>query len=152
MLPNTSERVPLRTRVDLNRRIQRQTEASLMYFAAHPEEIAARLQELEREWDIERSLEVNGSAIALTGIVMSLLGGRKWLVVPTAVVGFCMQHALSGWCPPLTIFRRMGVRTQREIDEERFALKALRGDFAALPARERLVTKEGASELLDVVR
>ena len=29
--------------------------------------------------------------------------------------------------------RRTGVRTRREIDEERYALKALRGDFSGLP-------------------
>jgi len=45
-------------------------------------------------------------------------------------VSFCLQHALQGWCPPLTLFRRLGIRTQREIDDERTALKALRGDFA----------------------
>ena len=44
--------------------------------------------------------------------------------------GFLLQHAVQGWCPPLPFFRANGVRTQSEIDEEKFALKALRGDFA----------------------
>jgi hypothetical protein len=35
----------------------------------------------------------------------------------------------QGWCPPLTVFRRLGVRTRREIDLERYAIKALRGDL-----------------------
>jgi hypothetical protein len=30
------------------------------------------------------------------------------------------------------ILRRKGVRTRREIDEEKYALKALRGDFSKL--------------------
>ena len=45
------------------------------------------------------------------------------------VGGFLLQHAVQGWCPPVPVFRRLGVRTQTEIDEERYALKALRGDF-----------------------
>ena len=34
--------------------------------------------------------------------------------------------------PPVPILRRLGVRTAREIDIERYALKALRGDFGPL--------------------
>jgi hypothetical protein len=33
----------------------------------------------------------------------------------------------------LPIFRRLGFRTASEIDRERYALKALRGDFEELP-------------------
>jgi hypothetical protein len=45
-------------------------------------------------------------------------------------MAFLLQHALQGWCPPVPFFRSRGVRTAREIDQERYALKALRGDFA----------------------
>lgn len=48
------------------------------------------------------------------------------------VGGFLLQHALQGWCPPVPVLRRLGFRTQTEIDEERYALKALRGDFREL--------------------
>ena len=47
---------------------------------------------------------------------------------------FLLQHALQGWCPPLPLFRRLGVRTAREIARERYALQALRGDFDDVPA------------------
>ena len=46
------------------------------------------------------------------------------------VQGFFLQHGVEGWCPPLPIFRRLGIRMQAEIEAERYALKALRGDFA----------------------
>jgi len=58
---------------------------------------------------------------------------RRFALVPLVVGGFLLQHALQGWCPPLPIFRRYGVRTQTEIDYERYALKALRGYFRQLP-------------------
>mgnify|MGYP006201292969 CR=1 FL=1 len=58
---------------------------------------------------------------------------RRFLLLPAAVFTFFGQHALQGWCPPIPIFRRLGVRTHREIARERYALKALRGDFSELP-------------------
>ena len=48
---------------------------------------------------------------------------------PVGVAAFLLQHALQGWCPPLPVFRWYGVRTQSEIEQERYALKAIRGDF-----------------------
>lgn len=54
---------------------------------------------------------------------------RRFYLLPAVVVGFLLQHAVQGWCPPMPVFRRLGVRTASEIEEERYALKALRGDF-----------------------
>jgi hypothetical protein len=135
MLPATSERVPAHTSHAVNERIRRETKARIQFYAAHPEEIDARLVELEREWDIERTLEVNGSVIGLGGLLLGAFLDRRWFFLPGAVMAFCLQHALQGWCPPLEVFRRRGVRTQREIDEECFALRALRGDFEGLGDR-----------------
>jgi hypothetical protein len=36
----------------------------------------------------------------------------------------------------MPLFRRFGVRTSREIERERYALKALRGDFAAIAGHD----------------
>jgi hypothetical protein len=40
-----------------------------------------------------------------------------------------LWHSLIGWSPLLPILRARGVRTPAEIAQERYALKALRGDF-----------------------
>jgi hypothetical protein len=45
------------------------------------------------------------------------------------VLSFLLLHSIQGWCPPVPVLRRLGVRTRREIDRELFALKVLRGDF-----------------------
>jgi hypothetical protein len=115
-------------------------------------EIAARIDALDREWDVERYLEVLAPGFALTGITLGLVKNRGWLLFSGAVLGFLVQHAVQGWCPPLALLRRMGVRTRREIDEERYALKALRGDFSGLPpdAPRNRVTRVDA--VLDAVR
>jgi len=44
---------------------------------------------------------------------------------------------LQGWCPPLPVLRRLGFRTAFEIDYDRYALKALRGDFAEIHPNKR---------------
>jgi len=79
---------------------------------------------LDKEWDIERLLEVNASTLALTGLILGLTVNRKWLLLPGIVLPFLLQHGLQGWCPPLPLLRRLGVRTRGEIDREKYALKA----------------------------
>jgi len=45
-------------------------------------------------------------------------------------------HAVKGWSPGSVLLRRMGFRTRQEIDREKYALKALRGDFEELSTHE----------------
>jgi hypothetical protein len=91
--------------------------------------IDARIEELDREWDIERTLEMNAAAFALAGTLLGAFVNKRFLIVPALVTTFLAQHAMQGWCPPVPWFRKMGVRTRPEIDREKYALKALRGDF-----------------------
>lgn len=74
-------------------------------------------------------METNASAIAFTGLALGLTHSKKWLIVPGIVLPFRFQQAVRGWCPPVSVFRRLGVRTREEIDRERYALKVLRGGF-----------------------
>jgi hypothetical protein len=132
MLPTTPERVPAHTDVHVNRRIEQDVSNSVRWHARHPERIDRRLQELDQEWDIERTLEANAATLALTGTLLGIFLDRRFLALPVVVTAFLLQHAIQGWCPPVPFFRKRGVRTMHEIDEERFALKALRGDFGPL--------------------
>jgi hypothetical protein len=130
MLPATTERVAEQTAADVNEAIRRATAARVARVSAQgPDAIRDRLAELDREWDIERTLEANAAALTAVGAGLALTVHRRFALVPLVVGSFLLQHALQGWCPPLPVFRRMGVRTQSEIEEERHALKALRGDF-----------------------
>lgn len=126
---STANRVRSNTDEEINRRIRQETERRLAYYELHPEDIPARLAELDREWDIERTLEANAATLAFTGVVLGSTIGRRWFALPALVSAFLFQHAVEGWCPPLPILRRLGFRTADEINEERLALKALRGDF-----------------------
>lgn len=128
-LPDTTQRVPRHTAAHINERIERELECRITYYAQHPEDIDARLAELDHEWDIERSLEANAATITVASVALGLFASRKWFFLPGLVGGFLLQHALKGWCPPLPVFRRLGVRTQAEIERERHILKTLRGDY-----------------------
>ena len=127
---STRNRVPGNTRAEINRRIRRDMAYNVLYYAEHKDGIPERLRELDEEWDIERAIEANAAAIGLFGTVLSATRGRHWLVLPALVTGFLLQHAVEGWCPPVPVLRRLGFRTSFEIEEERQALKALRGDYA----------------------
>ena len=129
VLPETTSRVTRHTADEINERIRRDMEERVGFFARHPGSIDARLEELDSEWDIERMLEANAAGLGLAGVLLGRLVDRRFLMLSAAVTGLLMQHALQGWCPPVPVFRRLGFRTAREIDAERTALKALRGDF-----------------------
>lgn len=125
------------TSPEVARRIQAQTEASVAACArGGPAAIEQRLVELDREWDVERWLETGAASLSLFGMAMGSTVSRKWFLLPAAVGAFLLQHTMQGWCPPLPLLRRLGVRTADEINQERYALKALRGDFAKVPATE----------------
>ncbi|MCX5770789.1 MAG: hypothetical protein NTZ09_11030 [Candidatus Hydrogenedentes bacterium] len=127
-MPDTETRVAEQTAPDVNERIARQIEANVYYYARHPEEIDQRLNELEKEWDIERALETTFSAVSLSGFFLGMFA-RRFRFLAGMTGGFMLEHALHGWSPPLPLFRRIGIRSSREINLERYALKALRGDF-----------------------
>jgi hypothetical protein len=133
-IATSAERVPRNTEEEVNRRIQAGIERSVRWHAANPHHIARRVCELDAEWDIERAIEANASTLALAGIVLGARGSRSWLLLSALVTAFLMQHALQGWCPPVPVLRRLGFRTAHEIERERQALKALRGDFAHVAA------------------
>lgn len=139
--PPTTERVPAHTAEHVNRDILVQTECSIRYHAVHSEEIDDRLRELDGEWDVERVLEANASSLALGGILLSVFN-KKLLFLSAAVLAFLHQHAQQGWCPPLPVLRRLGVRTRTEIEYERYALKLLRGDFVGTSKNGKRVVEK----------
>lgn len=130
------DRVQRNTCAAVNEAIERQTQERVERCAAGGRGcIDQRLAELDREWDIERVLETNFATVVLAGAALTLGVHRRWAILPAVAAGFMVQHVTQGWCPPLVVLRRLGVRTAGEIERERYALKALRGDFDQLQKR-----------------
>lgn len=108
--------------------------------SADTEQVDKRLSALDHEWDTDRVLETEASAMGLIGLALGAFVNRKLLLIPAMVAASVLMHAQTGRYPLMPLFRRLGVRTAREIARERYAIKALRGDFQDMdkePPRHR---------------
>lgn len=112
-----------------NARIDRETQGAIDQARTSPEQLEARLAELDREWNIDRALMLNfavvgglSSTLAMRSLVTrGKLGG--WGALFFTQIAFLAHHAVRRWCPPMLVFRRLGFRSQQEIDAERCVLK-----------------------------
>jgi hypothetical protein len=111
------------------------------YSGRSPEEISHRIKALDKEWDIERMLDLGMSVMALSGITGSLLFNKYSIILPILLLLFFIWHAIQGWCPPIPLLRLYKVRTRAEIDREKYALKAMRGDFKDLANESDLASR-----------
>lgn len=93
-------------------------------------EITERIEALDQEWDVERTVEAGAAALALAGLALGAFRSRKWLVLPAVVLPVLLQHGVMRWAPPVPLLRSLGIRSRKEVERERYALKVLRGDFA----------------------
>src|SRR3569833_3854869 len=73
----------------VNSEIARHTDDSIRRYAGSSREaIMDRIGEVDREWDIERELEVNASSLALPGLVLGATVDIKWLTFHAVVLPF----------------------------------------------------------------
>lgn len=147
---DTETRASQHSDPEINDRIRRQIEANVLYYADRLDQIDLRLQELKREWDVERAIQLNFGIVAMAFMTLGIFS-KKWLIVPLAAGGFFFQHIFQGWCPPVPLFRRLGIRTTAEINSEKYALKALRGDFAGI-AEEQVDSNTKAYRAIQATR
>jgi hypothetical protein len=133
-----ADRVRAVTADYVNRRIDAKIEENVRYYSGRTRaEVTCRVAELEQEWDIERVLQLGAASLSLTGLTLAAVKNRAWFLLPTAVLSLLFLHAVQGWCPPIPLLRRLGIRTREEIERERYALKALLGDFGDLREPDR---------------
>lgn len=136
------DRVRANTPPEINQAIDIEIAAMVRFYASKTDyEIGKRIEELDKEWDIGRIIEIRASTASLIGIVLGLKRSKAWLILPTIASTFMLQYAVQGWCPPVTILRRFGFRTRQEIDLEKYALKALRGDFDKISSQDSSIDR-----------
>jgi hypothetical protein len=126
-LPNTIEKVRIHTTAKVNHKIdEKMVESITRYYNGSREDVINRLRQLDAEWDVERTLETHAaSAMLASSVVGYITNNKNWYIATGVIGGFLLQHALQGWCPPVPILRRLGVRTLTEIEQEKSALKVL---------------------------
>lgn len=119
----SNDRVRHSTQLALNQKIDEETDRNIQHYTGlDAEQVRHRIAQLDREWDVERILEVNASLLAFTGLILGVTRHPRWLALPAVVLPFLFQHGTQGWCPPLPILRRLGIRTRGEIDREKYSL------------------------------
>ena len=120
--------IPVNDRLDMEAQLRMRAVAA----SASTDELTRRITQLDHEWDFDRTVETEASLMGLVGLALGIAVGTRFLVLPAFVSTMLLVHATHGWYPLLPLFRRIGIRTQDEIDRERYGLKTIRGDFAAL--------------------
>jgi hypothetical protein len=113
---------------------------------AGPQAIADRLAELEREWTAGRMTKAVMGAIIIAGLILSAVN-PWWLILP-AIGGLLLLSYLFGrtsWMGKM--FHEMGYRSGFEVDQEKMALKVLRGDFRHLPTVHDIESRDDISRL-----
>jgi hypothetical protein len=106
----------------VNTLIDRQIDGNIVRAQRDPEFAAQRLAELEREWDLDRTIMLGFAAAGTVALVLGLRRDWRWRFPLGAQIAFLALHSVIGWCPPAVILRRLGFRTRQEIESERFAL------------------------------
>jgi len=141
--PRETDKVRQHSPARVNERLDHTTATRIEDYATRTRlEISCRLFALDKEWSIERTLMLGTSLLGLPGLGFAGRS-RLWLLLPAAGALGMLQFAVSGWGPGASLLRRLGLRTRREIDLERFALKALRGDFDAIAAAKSPIARAG---------
>lgn len=111
-------------------RINLNTYHNLEKYSERPDLIIQRLAELNSEWDLERSAVMVSSVLSLCGIALGAFVHIYWLMLSVLVTFLLIQDVLWGDGPFHFLLAKMGRRTFIEIQSERHALKALRGDYS----------------------
>jgi hypothetical protein len=120
--PTRSNTRPIRISPKTEERVLRTAEKG-------PEAVDRRLRELDNEWDVVSLLKLHAVTIGLKYILFTSIVSKKYMWVPAVVGAMYAEQTSRGWSPPYALFKKLGWRTKEEIDEERYALKYLRGDF-----------------------
>lgn len=111
---------------------EKDIQENINHYYHDQQEIEARLAALELEMDLETYLETETTALTIAGTILGLTVSRKWFIIPLASSLLILSRIVNRGKKPLPFFERLGLRTRAEIDKEKYALKAIRGDFKYL--------------------
>lgn len=129
MFAKSTTQVHACTSPSMKERFRRRLVANVRGFInANHNEIDRGIEELDKEWSIERVIEVEAPAVIGVGAALGLLHSKKWFALSGIAAGMVLLHNTRGSYPLLPLFQRMGFRPQKDIEDERNALRVLRGD------------------------
>jgi hypothetical protein len=56
--------------------------------------VLERIDELDRDWDVERLLEIESSSLMIGGVILGAFVNRRWLIFAGLVAGLMLRHGL----------------------------------------------------------
>jgi hypothetical protein len=112
-----------------------------------PAAIEERLGQLDREWTAGRAAKATLGVLTVAGLAFGLTVSLWWLVLPIVAGALLVQYLFGRSSLVGDVFRGMGFRPSSEIDQEKLALKALRGDFQHLPTVHQIEDREDITRL-----
>lgn len=106
------------------------TQENINHYYHNKDHIENRLRQLQVETSIEQIFELHDAANVAAGVLLTIATGKKkWLALPVLVAAVQAVQALYGVRFGTSLLHTYGFRNKAEIEKEKYALKALRGDF-----------------------
>jgi hypothetical protein len=99
------------------------------YGSLGPQAISDRLRALEDEPDLETVATLAMAGTGILALVFGFTGSRLWRLLAWMALPLIFAHARGRLSAPGEFLKTLGLRSRQEIQEEKYALKALRGDF-----------------------
>jgi hypothetical protein len=139
--PHEMDHIRRRTPEPIKARIDHASARCVAELAERPHlEISEHVAQLDKEWDVNRWGELGCAGLVLLGAA----GGR--LRIASAAAGAALLWmSLGGGGPVIWLLRRLGRRTRRELDLEKYAAKALRGDFDFVSSEHGPIARAGTA-------
>lgn len=94
--------------------------------------IRHRLEHLDGEWTVERVVQAKAAGLAIAGAALAATVDRRFAALPALGGALLLAQAVVGGELFAPMLRPLGFRTRRQVEQERAALKALRGDYREL--------------------
>lgn len=113
--------------------------------------VSDRLKALEEEPDLESVATLGLAGTGVLALIFGILGSRLWRLLAWLALPLIFAHVRGRFAAPGEFLRTLGLRSRKEIEEEKYALKALRGDFRDLGESQMADMADPASAL-DAVR
>jgi hypothetical protein len=115
---------------------------------AGPEAVDERLAQLESEWSVGRAAKVSAGILAVGAAAAEVLGHRRTSAILALTAGSCLcSYLLSRRSVVGDMLCHLGFRQGTEIERERLALRALRGDFRYVPTLHEVESHDDISRL-----
>ncbi|MDQ2751550.1 MAG: hypothetical protein M3R72_00840 [Bacteroidota bacterium] len=106
------------------------TQENINHYYRNKNHIENRLRQLEKETSIEQIFQLHDAANVIAGVLLSVATRKqKWLILPILIAIVQSVQTATGQRLGTSLLRKYGFRTKDDIDKEKYALKALRGDF-----------------------